>query len=119
MIMRPKKQIYIFLVLISCFLFSEKALSQEAVDYSNYNLAKDYIKQNNFILGYKNLLIFKYTNLARLNRPENAGALNKVNKQLEDIEDYLSQNYSWYSVKKARGWSDEKLDSTLKNQGRF
>lgn len=116
--MKPKKTFCILLVLVTSLLFSKNALSQDAVDYSNYGIAKDYIKHNSFILGYKNLLIFKYTNLTRLNKPENVNALSRINKQIEDVEDYLSQNYSWYDIKKSRGWSDVKLDSTLKNQSK-
>ena len=116
--MKPKAVFCIALLFTTSLLFSQKVLSQDVVDYSNYNIAKDYIKQNSFILGFKNLLIFKYTNLNRLNKPENANALNRINKQIEDVEDYLSQNYSWYDIKKSRGWSDEKLDATLKNQSK-
>lgn len=102
-----------------CFLlcFNISAFSQTP-DYSSYEISKKYKKDNNFILAYKHLLIFKFSNIERLNKPENAEALKKLDLQIKELEEHLMQNYAWYDIKKSRGFSDKQLDSTLKNQSK-
>jgi hypothetical protein len=112
----PKLHV-LYMTAAICFCLHQSA-SCQSPDYSSYEIAKKYKKDNNFVLAYKHLLIFKFSNIERFNKPENSNALNQVDTQIKQIEEYLSQNYAWYDIKKSRGFSDKQLDSTLKNQGR-
>lgn len=107
--------IRVFIMLFLGLAFSYNLFSQ-TTDYSSYEIAKKYRKENNFVLAYKHLIIFKFSNIDKLNEPKNAETLTKLEKQISEVEDYLKQNIAWYEIKKSRGFSDKKLDSLFKNQ---
>jgi hypothetical protein len=86
-----------------------------AQDYSAYSIAKSYYSDHKYIFAYKFLIIFKTTNLDRLNKPENRATLNALDKEISDLEDLLTQNLNWYSIKSAKGWSDRIVTDSLKN----
>ncbi|BAU53264.1 hypothetical protein [Mucilaginibacter gotjawali] len=84
------------------------------IDYGGLNMARQAVNDKNYILAYKYLIIFKYTNLQRLKSNENTDCLAKLNNQIDQIEEYLLQNYSLLDVKKIRGFSETQIDSTFK-----
>lgn len=87
----------------------------KAQDYSAYSIAKSYYAEHKYIFAYKYLIIFKTTNLDRLNKPENSATLHVLDKEISDLEGLLTQNLNWYKIKSARGWSDKVLADSLKN----
>ena len=87
----------------------------KAQDYSAYSIAKSYYSDHKYIFAYKYLIIFKTANLDRLNKPENSATLTALDKEISDLEDLLTQNLNWYTIKSARGWSDKSLVDSLKN----
>ena len=99
-------------VILLCLFATTKAKAQ---DYSAYSIAKSYYTDHKYIFAYKYLIIFKVTNLDRLSKPENRATLNALDKEISDLEDLLTQNLSWYSVKSAKGWSDKALADSIKN----
>lgn len=100
------------------FIFLIFYTSSSAQDYSGYEIAKKYNKEHNYLLTYKYLVIFKTTNLGRLNKSENAESLRALDAQISKLEDLLSQNINWYQLKKVRGWSDIVLLDSLKTRNR-
>ena len=89
--------------------------SARGQDYSAYRIAKSNYNEHNYLLAYKYLIIFKFTNIDRLNKPDNGATLKALDKEIGDLENLLSQNMNWYSIKSARGWSDKSLADSLKN----
>jgi len=92
--------------------------SANAQDYSAYNIAKTHLGERNYLLAYKFMLIFKYSNLDRLQKKENAAALNSIDNQISVLEDYLSSNVSWYVIKQSKGWTDQQIQDSSQNQAR-
>ncbi|MFB9844013.1 hypothetical protein [Mucilaginibacter ginsenosidivorans] len=110
-----KRGLWIFFFTIIISLSSGYAYCQNSinVDYGGLNMARQCIKQNNYVLAYKYLIIFKYSNLQRLQTKENSENLTKLEKQINEIEAYLLENYSWVDEIKIRGFKDAQIDSTL------
>ena len=90
--------------------------TDKPTDYSSLELAKVYQKEKNYVFAYKHLLIFKFTNLERLMKPQNKSVLVTLDKNIEEFEQLLKQNISWYDIKRSRGFSDKAMDSTFKAQ---
>ncbi len=109
------KSFRLYAVLITACLLYQPTLGQQ-VDYSSFEIAKKYQRDNNMLMAYKHLIIFKYTNINLLNRQENFNALKMLDAQIRQVEDYLQQDARWYVSKKSYGFSNAQLDSVLKEQ---
>jgi hypothetical protein len=106
-------KIYAIIISVSVLLMYSAIVVGQEVDYSSYEIAKKYQRDGNSLFAYKHLLIFKYSNLERLRKPENRPTLKTLDNKIEEYENLLQQNVSWFEVKKYRGFSDVELDSAL------
>jgi hypothetical protein len=86
---------------------------QKPVDFSSYEIAKKYQNDKNYLFAYKHLLIFKFTNLDRLIRPENKNSYSTINKQIAEFEGILQQDIIGYDEIKARGFTKPQFDSII------
>lgn len=106
-----------YAVLITACLLYGPVFSQ-SVDYSSYEIAKKYQRDNNILMVYKHLIIFKYANINLLNKQENRESLKALDSQIRKVEDYLQQDARWAITKKNYGFTNAQLDSAIKAQGR-
>ena len=109
------KKIYLL-----CLVIAFTSTAVLAQDYSSYEIAKMYQKDKDYVLSYKHLLIFEYTNYAILHKSVNNELLRQLEKEISDFESYLKQNETDCSIdiKKYRGFSDDQVDSAFQNRKR-
>jgi hypothetical protein len=84
-----------------------------AQDYSSYEIAKKFQREHNYVMTYRYLLIFKYSNLDLLQKPANKNTLMALEAKISEFEDFLSQAIalSTIDLTKIRGFSDHQIDS--------
>jgi hypothetical protein len=84
-----------------------------AQDYSSYDIALKYQNDENYIMAYKHLLIFEYSNYAMLHQAANSKSLRQLEKQISEYEEFLKESVSncSLSIKSFRGFTDGQIDS--------
>jgi hypothetical protein len=102
-----------FLIILFFVTFSASKLFAQATDYSSYEIAKLYNKKRNYVLCYKYLLIFKYSNLTKLQQSSNNIELLKLEGMISQMEGLLLQSSDFIQTVKVRGFSP--ADSTFKS----
>jgi hypothetical protein len=111
--MRTCSSLIAFTVIILSSLFCNRA---EAQDYSSYNIAKKFLGERDYLKAYKYMIIFEYSNMDRLQKIENAAALKNIEKQISQLEEYLTSNVSWYVIKISKGWTDQQVKDSTQNK---
>jgi hypothetical protein len=89
-------------------------------DDTEYKIAKRYQDNENYLLAYKHLLLFRCANLQYLQRPSNKSQLEQLDNYIEEFEVYLGQRLilSPLVLRKIRGYTDHQLDSAFRDRGK-
>ena len=89
-----------------------------AQNNSSYLLAREYQKNEDYLMAYKCLLIYKYTNLNLLQKPSNSAILNKLDATIQSFENWLALRLILSSAtrKKVSGYTDHQLDSLYRKK---
>lgn len=108
-----KPLIFAGLLFLLVFVLTGLSKPKDDPDYSSYERAQTYHKNKQYVLAYKYLIIFKYTNLGKLSRPENKDALEQLDSEITDMETYLSQCTVLIRLSRARGFTPAEVDSAI------
>jgi hypothetical protein len=117
MINIASKKASLLFTIAMCFVCSSRIYGQATnPDNSSYNLAMQAYRSKNYVECYKQLIIFKYTNLSLLRQSNNQNILKQLDNKIETLGDFLNQGTQWVQIKAARGFTDNQMDSSYKTQ---
>jgi hypothetical protein len=82
-------------------------------DQLEYDFARECARNHNYLLAYKHLIIYKYTNLRYFEAPANAGSLRQVDGYIASYEEYLGRQVMLSPTErsKVKGYTPGKADS--------